>query len=337
MADTEAVEVPNKDAATVPDAMLPSGSSATAATLDEVFGAEGDEKPGIGQFVAPESRPKEAKEEQPEADGKPQDAEPDEKFSAAFQALLTSGVPAEALKNASRATVLRWHEKQAKREADIQLAFQERADFKKQIDEKAKETTTKDGERPSGTPTPSVDLTAALAPIIEQYGEELGKPLEAYGQKIIEATMAAMESKYAARIGGMDQGSALARELLIESTRERLVERFPKLSDDTEFATKVLPKIEALAKTGAYADAAPTIRGQALACMADACGLIYGASPSSDAEMKSSVNRSKDAGQPSLRTNRVPGKQKSLQDKAWAAFNASEDGDIERARRIMSS
>lgn len=310
----------------------------TSETLQELFGDEPKDDPVEPQAEAEVPKAEEAKteqKEQPKAKEAPQEGE-DEEFSAAFQGLLTSGVPASVLKNASRSDLLKWSQKQAKREADIQRAFQDRAELQKKIDEQAKQTTAKP-EPSSGMPTGAADLKALIAPISEAYGEDLGKSLETYGSKLMEMAVAAVESKHAERIGGLSMHALIAQELLLENTRARLVERFPKLSDDSEFG-KVIEKTKALAATGAYNET-PTIRGQAFSAMSDACGLIFGAGSNEDSEKeeKKSINRSKDAGQPKTKTTtRAPGIPRNLEERAWRAFNQAEDGNEEAARRTMA-
>lgn len=299
----------------------------SAKVLDEVFGPEDEPSPDVAPGSKPEPDAEQVSEtEPPKAEEKPQD----EEFDSAFQVLLAAGVPPSVLKNASKSDLVKWSQKQAKREADIQLAMQERADLKKQLAGPAKQTTDKP-EPSSGVPTGASDLTAAIKPLVDVYGEDMQKPLEAFAQGL----MAAIEAKYAPVIEGLTSSAGSGDELLVERARERLGDRFPKLADDSEFE-KVMAKTIALAQTGAYREAAPTRLGRLMAAMEDASGLIFRDQGEPERARKAEVNKSRDQGQPIAKTSRQAPRAQSKDDKSWQAFNLAEDGDEDAARRLMA-
>lgn len=329
MSETETA-APPVEASPVPD--LTSLDRGTAPTptekqLDDIFGPE------EGAEEKADAEPEKKTKEEPPADGeKPQ--EHDVEFDTAFQALLAAGVPPSVLKNAKRADLVRWSQTEAKRAADIQSAFQERADLKKRVDELSKKATPAPSEPSSGVPTGDGDLADIYAALIadDAFGSTLEKPLASFAEKLLAKAEARIEAKYAERLGGLNVTSAAARELLIEGARAQLRESFPELDDDTKFG-KVVEKMATLAATGAYNDA-PTVRAGARSCMEDACGIVFKSKPAADREKKESVSRARNNGQPIVRTAVTPPRELTTEEVARRRFMAREKGatDDEVAR-----
>lgn len=303
------------------------------ATLTRLFGEENNNEitpEGVKSEdkAEPAKEPKAAKAEQPTEEEAPQDDELD----SIVQGLITAGVPAAVIKNASRADLIKWGQKQTKREADITLAFQERADLKRKFDELSKKATEKP-EPSSGVPTGHPDLSPTVKAIAEAFGmSDLEKPLASFGDAILAKAVEMIEAKYADRIGALSVGSTAGEEMLLDSIRAQLTESFPGLSDDTKFA-KAVEKANLIAATGAHAEL-PTARARGLARLEDACGMVFRNDDKAARQRKES-SETKDAGQPVLRGTRSPPKKAlTVEERAWRKFSARESGatDDEVAR-----
>ena len=125
----------------------------------------------------------------------------------------------------------------------------------------------------------------------------------------------------------------------MERAREQLSDRFPGLKDDSVF-DQVSKKLEILAKTGAYADVAPTVQKRILVCMEDACRLAkVEATGDAEAERRRTkeVSQTRSNGQPITSSRRTPGKTKNQDERLREAFDVGEaggsDDDMRKALR----
>lgn len=314
------------------------GEVKEAAAQVEAAKAEETRMAGIkAALFPPREQPEEADEspeeaEQPEAqpdEGQPEevtsesdtDGAKDPDLDVAFKGLLEAGMPVEVLKGASKATLRKWWDKQAKREADIRLAFQERADLQKKL--KDQPEATKGTEPSSGAPTDTpLDLGDALKPIVEFY-PELETPLKAFAEKLIALTETRVAQKYGGEIQTLASNSGAATELIVERTMDKLGESFPALKTDAAKREAVLKKMQMLGATGAYSEL-PTVSARAESCMEDACRLVFkDEAESLERQRKSEVSRSRSNGQPIVRTSRQPGRPMTEEARQKAIFEIS--------------
>lgn len=319
---SEVAEAPPVEAPAPAAPSVPSRGEAPAPTpgqLDRLFGAD-TEKPTKPTEPSDADPGDEAKAEQEQTSEGPSK---DDALDAVVNGLLKAGVPASVIKNASRADLVRWGEKQAKREADIQSAFQERADLKKKLDDLSKQTPAKTSEPSSGVPTEKADLSEVVKVWNEAVGLDMDKPLAALTDGIAAHVLRQIESKYAERLGNLDLAGAATQEMVLEGARAQLRERFPELDDDTKVGP-VLEKMAILGKAGAYADA-PTVRARIKGLMEDACALVFKSQPAEDGKKKA-ISSARNNGQPILRSSNAPPKQLSHEEVARRKFEAREGG-----------
>lgn len=339
------------DAATIGGvgAKVDQPAKADEKTLTALFGPEADDAELPESVAATIEKPKKAKEpkakedkaegesadeEQPEASDDEAAQQSDPEFDAVVKTLLAAGVPASVIKNAKRADLSKWSQTEAKRAADIQSAFQERSDLKKRVEELSKQAT-KEPEPSSGVPTgKSLDLSEILKPLTEMFGPESEKSFAGFGEALVAHAMGRIEAKYAAQIGALSASSVAGQEALVDSVRARLSERFQGLSDDETYG-KVFEKMGLLAATGAYKDA-PTARARVAACMEDACGLLRIAESAGDDPARRVDKQTRNNGQPILRSQKIPPKAMTLEQRAWNAFQVMDSGGTDDdARRAM--
>lgn len=291
----------------------------------------------------PESVSTEASDEEHEDDESSGDVEGDEveerpakrndgerlSHEDALSVLRRAGVPTSVLEGLSDEALLAWATKQSKREGDIQSAFRERAELKKQL-EQGSQTTSKPEQTPTG-----LDLGDAAKGLFETFDENVAQALVDFNQKSVAPLLARLEASDKA----LKTANAAIERMMEKEIRASLLERFPQLEKKGNW-DKVKEKASALAQTEAYGEADDPLQ----AVFSDAARLIFTKDDSSAQSLKAEKSlRQRQNGSPTppKRSSSQATPAKSKEDIMWEQFKAIERGEgrdgslkvLERYRR----
>ena len=269
MPDIPFIEQPDvmpPDTAIDPDSMLPAGVGAPDDVLDETLEKldpkdEAEEADDVNfedkwdahQDVDPSPDQPERSdtdtEDEPETEDQAEETEKPEEDSVArdelekaMAALKRDGLGSDVIEKMTNSEIIELGLKRAKVQGDADNAYRELSELKKQ-QELAQESETESPANAEPTDQPvDADLTKAIQPFAEIFGDDAAQALSEYGKASMEPMMQAIQAQ-----------NQMLETLLMDSAKGKLQDRFPLLADDESYA-RVSTRMHSLAKTGEYSD-----------------------------------------------------------------------------------
>lgn len=284
MTDAETVDT-NPDAAA--DAVLQGlldkhDADSPQPNLFEGLGADdGDEEPSDeGDDETPDEQ---ADEASTEGEGKPDATDVQGIDESLKAALKLDGLPDDLIDlmvKTDRDKAIRYALTRKNSQRDVNLAFQERAELKKQ----AEVAQTAEPEAAESAQPMLDNLEALTQPLAEEFGEDAAGAVVKLVQTLVQPAMAELQALKDAQAASQTQQI----EAAVKTTRQSLVERFPKLADDDTFA-KVFERAKRIEP--GYADVGTTVQERIAAILGDAAALELGTgSEAADAKRKRASN-----------------------------------------------
>ena len=288
-----------------------------------------DDKTGTGvKDPKPEEEDTEseaAPAEPEEESEKPTTTDHDE-LERALSALRRDGLTKDVIDKMDDQEILKIGQKRAKVQADADNVYRELSELKKQMETDPESQAESPESAPADQPA-AVDLTQAVEPFSEIFGEEAA-------QALTQAQQAAMQT-FEPRLEQMQQGvttaMAMIEGMLLKASRADLADRFPLMSDDDGFG-RVRERMDSLVKTGEYTDIGNL--------MTDAARIEFSdEGEAARADFKLQKLRQKSAGQmtPTEKVSK-PGAAMTDEDRDDALLDAIESGvGIDEAKRMFGA
>lgn len=203
---------------------------------------------GDDEDEAPEEQADEASsEEQGEPDAEAVQAELDAPLKAALKLDGLSDDLIDLMVKADRDGAVKYALGRVGTQREVNQAFQERAELKKQVTATGSE---KEAAQPA-QPT-HANLDELMAPLVEEFGEDAAGAVVKLAQKLIEPLQTELQEAKASQAAQMQKQV----QATVQATRQSLGERFPQLLDDKawnqvfEAAVLVEPKFAHIVDDG---------------------------------------------------------------------------------------
>ena len=304
--------------ASISEGVTPSDDAKENSILDGILGTSDDV--GVGEEV--EETPAEVVEETPsEPDGETH-AEPEavEGYDKAVAALQRDGVPRSVIDEMAEGNpqeLVDWGLKRAKNQADVDSYG---ARLKELEGEKSSEGEPVAEGDESTEEVQSADQPYSLEEIT-RYENEIA---DIFGEDAAKSIMTPMRAFIQETTGVMQQQQEFINQMIIAGeqqqileTRDRLGERFPKLSNEEDFGT-VVEQMTKLAQVGDYNNFDEL--------MTDAYRMKF-AEDIADSVKSTARSKIRDAGQPTTTfQSSTPASSKSSEERVDAALDALPGG-----------
>ena len=289
--------------------------------LDRLMGVQEDSEDADNTSVPQDEQ---AEETQEETSVSQEDSDEDtetgsepktEEYEKALAALRRDGVPESAIENMSDDDLLAWGAKRAKVQADVDgygAKVKELEDRLNSALESDASDATSEGEgtdQAQPQPDPATELNQYSTRISEIFGDEAAEAVMSPIRDLVDQTKAILQEHREAILSIQTDST----ERLINDTRSRLQERFPRLANDSDFET-VISGMKKLAAVGEYKSLDDL--------MTDSYRVQFAKLAEQEAK-KAEVDRMKDGGQPTTQSqSKTPARSMSGEDREDAALDA---------------
>tara|TARA_Y100000004_G_scaffold186785_1_gene238724 strand:+ start:252 stop:1277 length:1026 start_codon:yes stop_codon:yes gene_type:complete len=238
-----------------------------------------------------------------------------EEYERAIAALRRDGVPESALENMDDNAILEWGSKRAKVQADVDGYGAKVKELEDKLNnmqstDSAEETSEVEGQdQPQSQPAGLESLNQYKSQISEIFGDEAAEAVMSPLRDMIQQTAQVLQQQQQA----ISQLHAENQIRTLDAARSKLQERFPRLSDNSDYQ-KVVEGMQKLIKIGEYESVEDL--------MTDSYRISFANLAEQEAK-KAEVNRMKNEGQPTTQTNsKTPARSLSGEDREDAALDA---------------
>ncbi len=202
-------------------------------------------------------------------------------------------------------------QKRAANHRDVNQAFQELAQLKKQA-----EVNPGGGEEVDTSTQPSAASPEHLTQLL---AEDLGEETAGAVVKLMEARESSLRAEVQALKDAQASTQAERVQEAVSAARQSLRERFPQLADDDAWS-KVIERGQKI--EGGYADMGGSIQSRVAAVLGDAAGLVFGSGESASAD----ANPRRNGKGPTPPRRKSPSKPVSTEQREFERWKAKVEG-----------
>ena len=236
-------------------------------------------------------------------------------YEKAIAALRRDGVPESALENMDDSSILEWGTKRAKVQADVDgygakvKELEDRLNSVQGTDDSAAPAEGEGTDQAQAQPATPTELNQYTERISTLFGDEAAEAVMSPIRDLVQQTAQVLQAHQQA-IGALNADQQVR---MLDTSRDRLRERFPRLASDSDFQ-KVVEGMQKLASIGEYSNVDDL--------MVDSYRVNFAKLAEQEAK-KAQVDRMKDGGQPTTHSqSSTPARSKGGEEREDAALDA---------------